>query len=103
MTGVKLVTVNVVLLELTAGWVKMEPGVVEGGAGVGAAGSGAGSAGCCGCCCGCCSTGVELAVVAGVVSWTGFDAVTGTISAGSSADEAVGVGVASGTVTAGVS
>lgn len=68
MTGVKMVTGNVVLLELTAGWVKIDPGVVEGGGG--AAGS---AAGCC-----CCST---LTVVAGVVSWTGFDAVTGTVSA----------------------
>lgn len=99
MTGVKLVTVNVVLLELTAGWVKMEPGVVEGGAG--AAGSAGGGAGCCCCCC-CWSTGAELDVAAGVVSWTGFDAVTATTSAGSGADVTVDVGVASGADTAGL-
>lgn len=95
-TGVKVVTANVVLVELTAGWVKMEPGMVEGGAG--AAGSAAG-AGCCGGG-GRCSPGVELAVVAGVVSWTGFDAVTGTVSAGGGGDTAVEVGVASGTFVA---
>lgn len=86
MTGVKTVTDNVVLLLLTVGWVKMEPGVVEGGAG--AAGSAAGSAAGGGCCC--CST---VTVGAGVVSWTGFDAVTGTVSA----RDGVDVGVASGT------
>lgn len=80
MTGVKTVTDNVVLLLLTVGWVKMEPGVVEGGAG--AAGSAA--AGCC------CST---VTVEAGAVSWTGFDAVTGTVSA----RDGIDVGVASGT------
>lgn len=91
MTWVKLVTDSVVLLVLTAGWVKMEPGVVEGGAG--AAGSAAG-AGCC-----CCSTGTKIAVEEeGVVSWTGFDAVTGTVSAGGGVDVAVDAGVASGTL-----
>lgn len=93
MTGVKQVTDNVVVFELTTGWVKMEPGVVEGGAG--AAGSAA-AAGCCCCCC-CCSTGTELAVKAGVVSWMGFDSVTGTVSAGGGVDVTVDVGVAAGT------
>lgn len=86
MTGVKLVMLSVVGLEMTTGWVKMEPGVVEGGAGAGASAA----AGCC------CSTGAESAVVAGVVSCMGFDAVTGTVSAGGDVDVAVDVGVASG-------
>lgn len=96
MTGVKEVTDNVVEFVLTAGWVKIEPGVVEGGAGAAgsaAAGSAAGAAGCC------CSAGTELAVETGVVSWTGFDTVTGTVSAGGGVEVAVDVGVASGTDT----
>lgn len=71
MLGVKTVTGNVVLLELTTGWVKMEPGAVAGGAGVteaagsvaGAAGSVMGAAGATG---GCCGSGVTVG--AGVVS-----------------------------------
>lgn len=97
MTGVKLVMVSVVELALTRGWVKMESGVVEGGAGAGAGAS----AGCCCCCC-CCSTGAESAVEAGVVSCMGFDAVTGTVSAGGDVDVTVGVGVASGADAIGV-